>query len=110
MLTERIGVDLDRLSLTLPPEEVLRDACSRVLERNQLADQSKARIRITVTERPTILLKLIYPVLDSNFDTERIRYGLKWSGWQLVNWSCSKKRWPNRSRTNSGRSVLAAKS
>jgi len=40
---------------------------------------SACAIRVTVTERPTILLKLVYPVLEYNFDTERIRYGLKWN-------------------------------
>jgi len=49
-----------------------------VMTVESLGDDSCA-IRITVTERPTILLKLVYPVLDYNFDTERIRYGVKWN-------------------------------
>lgn len=36
-------------------------------------------MRITVTERPTILLKLIYPILEYDFNSERIRYGVKWN-------------------------------
>jgi outer membrane protein assembly factor BamA len=36
-------------------------------------------IHVVVTERPTLLLKLIYPVLEYDFNTERIVYGLKWN-------------------------------
>ena len=36
-------------------------------------------MRITVTERPTLLLKLIYPILEYDFNSERIRYGVKWN-------------------------------
>jgi len=39
----------------------------------------RCSLRITVTERPTLLLRLIYPVLDYDFNRERIRYGLKWN-------------------------------
>lgn len=35
------------------------------------------RLDITVTERPTIFLKLIYPIVEYNFDTNRFRYGLR---------------------------------
>ncbi|HEX5132075.1 MAG TPA: BamA/TamA family outer membrane protein [Candidatus Krumholzibacteria bacterium] len=35
-------------------------------------------IHVVVTERPTLLLNLIYPVLDYDINTERIVYGLKW--------------------------------
>ena len=34
---------------------------------------------MVVTERPSLLLKLIYPVLEYDFNTERITYGLKWN-------------------------------
>jgi len=36
-------------------------------------------LHVMITERPSLLLKLIYPVLDYDFNTERITYGLKWS-------------------------------
>lgn len=36
-------------------------------------------LHVVVTERPTLLLKLIYPVLEYDFNTERISYGLKWN-------------------------------
>jgi outer membrane protein assembly factor BamA len=36
-------------------------------------------IHVVVTERPTLLLKFIYPVLEYDFNTERIEYGLKWN-------------------------------
>ena len=36
-------------------------------------------IHVVVTERPSLLLKLIYPVLEYDFNTERITYGLKWN-------------------------------
>lgn len=35
-------------------------------------------LHVVVTERPTLLLKLIYPVLDYNINTERLVYGVKW--------------------------------
>lgn len=35
-------------------------------------------LHVVVTERPSLLLKLIYPVLTYDFNTERITYGLKW--------------------------------
>ncbi|HEU4365965.1 MAG TPA: BamA/TamA family outer membrane protein [Candidatus Krumholzibacteria bacterium] len=35
-------------------------------------------LHVVVTERPTLLLKLIYPVLDYDFNTERVVYGVKW--------------------------------
>lgn len=36
-------------------------------------------LHVVVTERPSLLLKLIYPVLDYDLNTERITYGLKWN-------------------------------
>jgi outer membrane protein assembly factor BamA len=36
-------------------------------------------LHVVVTERPGLLLKLIYPVLEYDFNTERITYGLKWN-------------------------------
>jgi outer membrane protein assembly factor BamA len=36
-------------------------------------------LHVVVTERPTLLLKLIYPVLEYDFNTERLAYGLKWN-------------------------------
>ncbi len=35
-------------------------------------------LHVVVTERPTLLLNLIYPVLDYDINTERLVYGLKW--------------------------------
>jgi outer membrane protein assembly factor BamA len=35
-------------------------------------------LHVMVAERPSLLLKLIYPVLNYDFNTERITYGLKW--------------------------------
>lgn len=34
-------------------------------------------IRLMVTERPTLLLKLIYPILEYDFNNDRFRYGFK---------------------------------
>ena len=39
----------------------------------------RCMIHVVVTERPSLLLKLIYPVLEYDFNTERITYGLKWN-------------------------------
>ncbi len=36
-------------------------------------------LHVMITERPSLLLKLIYPVLEYDFNTERITYGLKWN-------------------------------
>jgi outer membrane protein assembly factor BamA len=36
-------------------------------------------LHVVVTERPTLLLKLIYPVLEYDINTERFSYGLKWN-------------------------------
>lgn len=36
-------------------------------------------IHVVVTERPSLLLKLIYPVLDYDINSERFVYGVKWS-------------------------------
>ncbi|HET6349960.1 MAG TPA: BamA/TamA family outer membrane protein [Candidatus Krumholzibacteria bacterium] len=36
-------------------------------------------LHVVVTERPSLLLKLIYPVLEYDLNSERITYGLKWS-------------------------------
>ncbi len=38
----------------------------------------RCAIHLVVTERPTLLLKLIYPVLDYDINTERLVYGVKW--------------------------------
>ena len=35
-------------------------------------------LHVVVTERPTLLLKLVYPVLDYDINTERLVYGIKW--------------------------------
>jgi len=35
-------------------------------------------LHVVVTERPTLLLKLIYPVLEYDVNTERLTYGVKW--------------------------------
>ncbi|HEX6790707.1 MAG TPA: hypothetical protein VF247_05290, partial [Candidatus Krumholzibacteria bacterium] len=41
--------------------------------------EDRCIIHVVVTERTSLLLKLIYPVLDYDFNTERITYGLKWN-------------------------------
>lgn len=38
----------------------------------------RCALHVVVTERPTLLLNLIYPVLDYDINTERIVYGAKW--------------------------------
>jgi outer membrane protein assembly factor BamA len=38
----------------------------------------RCAIHVVVTERPTLLLTLIYPVLDYDINTERLVYGVKW--------------------------------
>ena len=40
--------------------------------------EDRCALSVVVKERPTLLLKLIYPVLDYDVNTERISYGLKW--------------------------------
>lgn len=41
-------------------------------------DDDRCIIRIAVTERSTLLLRLVYPVVDYDINTERLVYGLKW--------------------------------
>lgn len=38
----------------------------------------RCALHVVVTERPTLLLKLIYPVLDYDINSERLVYGVKW--------------------------------
>lgn len=38
----------------------------------------RCSIHIRVEERPVLLLRLIYPVLDYDFNNQRIRYGVRW--------------------------------
>jgi outer membrane protein assembly factor BamA len=40
--------------------------------------ENRCVLNVVVTERPALLLKLIYPVLDYDVNTERIVYGIKW--------------------------------
>ncbi|MCI0452389.1 MAG: BamA/TamA family outer membrane protein [Candidatus Latescibacteria bacterium] len=40
--------------------------------------EDRCVLSVVVKERPTLLLKFIYPVLDYDINTERILYGLKW--------------------------------
>lgn len=35
-------------------------------------------VDLIVTERPTLLLKLIYPIVEYDFNRERFKYGFKW--------------------------------
>jgi outer membrane protein insertion porin family len=35
-------------------------------------------LRVDVTERPMLLVKLVYPILEYDFNNERLRYGAKW--------------------------------
>jgi outer membrane protein assembly factor BamA len=35
-------------------------------------------LHVVVTERPTLLLQLVYPVLDYDINTQRLVYGVKW--------------------------------
>jgi outer membrane protein assembly factor BamA len=39
----------------------------------------RCTLRVEVRERPTLLVKLVYPILEYDFDRERLRYGVKWS-------------------------------
>lgn len=39
----------------------------------------RCTLHVEVTERPTLLVKLIYPILEYDFNNERLRYGMKWS-------------------------------
>jgi outer membrane protein assembly factor BamA len=40
--------------------------------------EDRCVLHVVVTERPTLLLKLIYPVLEYDINTERLTYGVKW--------------------------------
>lgn len=40
--------------------------------------EDRCALSVVVTERPTLLLNLIYPVLDYDVNTERLVYGVKW--------------------------------
>lgn len=40
--------------------------------------EDRCIMHVVVTERPTLLLKLVYPVLDYDINSERFVYGLKW--------------------------------
>jgi len=41
--------------------------------------EDRCVLHVVVTERPSLLLKLIYPVLDYDVNSERLVYGLKWN-------------------------------
>lgn len=57
----------------------------------EFARPGACNVRVHVTERPTLLLRLIYPVLEYDFNRERLRYGVKWSDrnfrWRLESFS-----------------------
>jgi outer membrane protein assembly factor BamA len=40
--------------------------------------EDRCVLHVVVTERPTLLLNLVYPVLDYDINSERFVYGLKW--------------------------------
>jgi len=40
--------------------------------------EDRCVLHVVVTERPTLLLNLVYPVLDYDINSERLVYGLKW--------------------------------
>lgn len=42
-----------------------------------LLSEGHCALRVTVTERPTLLLKLMYPIVEYDFNRERFRYGFK---------------------------------
>jgi outer membrane protein assembly factor BamA len=39
----------------------------------------RCALRVDVTERPTLLVKLVYPILEYDFNRDRLRYGAKWT-------------------------------
>jgi outer membrane protein assembly factor BamA len=41
--------------------------------------ENRCALSVVVTERPTLLLTLIYPVLDYDVNSERLVYGVKWN-------------------------------
>ncbi len=75
-----------REGMRLDPEAVARDqrfltdlsTFAKVVITVEPRGVGRCVLRVDVTERPTILVKLIYPILEYDFNNERLRYGAKW--------------------------------
>jgi len=78
-MESRAGVRLDAVSLERD-QRYLTDLS--VLAEVEIAVEpvgdDRCALRVMVRERPVILVKLIYPVLEYDFRNERIDYGAKW--------------------------------
>ena len=74
----RAGDQLDRIKLKRD-QRYLTDLSSiaTVVVDVYPVREGHCGLNITVTERPTIFLKLIYPIVEYNFNTNRFRYGLR---------------------------------
>lgn len=76
-----------RVGTRLVPESVARDqrfltdlsSFAQVIISVEPHGVGRCTLRVDVTERPTLLVKLIYPILEYDFNKERLRYGAKWS-------------------------------
>jgi len=79
-MESRVGMRLDPVAVARD-QRYLTDLSNfvRVVIVVEPAGIDRCTLRVEVTERPTILVKLIYPILEYDFDRERLRYGLKWS-------------------------------
>lgn len=75
-----------RVGRRLDPEAVARDQrfltdlsnFAKVTITVEPRGVDRCALRVEVTERPTLLVKLIYPILEYDFNNERLRYGAKW--------------------------------
>lgn len=75
-----------RVGHRLDPEAVARDeryltdlsSFARVTITVAPRGVDRCILRVNVTERPVLLVKLIYPILEYDFNSERLRYGAKW--------------------------------
>lgn len=75
----RVGEPLDRVALERD-QRYIGDLSpfASVEVTVEPVDDDACKLRIVVTERSTLLLRLVYPVLDYDINTERLIYGLKW--------------------------------
>jgi outer membrane protein insertion porin family len=79
-MESRVGEPLDADALERD-ERYIRDLSvfvSVTISVEPIADD-RCALRVVVTERPTLLLKLVYPVFEYDINTQRFEYGLKWS-------------------------------
>jgi outer membrane protein assembly factor BamA len=75
-----------RVGHRLDPEAVARDqrfltdlsSIATVAITVEPLGVERCQLRVEVTERSSLLVKLIYPILEYDFNTERLRYGAKW--------------------------------